>query len=204
MENQTCHPTLQGPYQYPDHSQSYHDSANEDHISDDHVNDYIHQLFAAAHEQPPLSNDAAQHSNETVLTDEGNSTADSLSNRANSHIPSPAALLNPRASTKRPASESDSAREDLSDSPGGQVSLVERLHNVHARTASPAKRFRTGDDQDLKQQPPKPTVQSGSTLSLQRHNGTKQQGDSPTPTAVHSESIDLTMSKSCRLLRSAR
>lgn len=61
----------------------------------------------------------------------------------------PAALLNPKSAPKRPASstgeETERGRADPTIS--GQVSLVERLHNVQERTASPAKRVKTADEQ---------------------------------------------------------
>jgi hypothetical protein len=59
----------------------------------------------------------------------------------------PRALLNPKsAAAKRPASSGqDSERGRTEPTVTGQVSLVERLHNVQERTASPAKRVKTED-----------------------------------------------------------
>jgi hypothetical protein len=105
----------------------------------------------------------------------------------------PRALLNPKSMAKRPASEAESEVNRGRDDPtiAGQVSLVERLHNVHERTASPSKRARTDD------QRPKPRQQSniggGSTLKMQQH----APNQSPAPTSGPAGgAIDLTMSGS--------
>lgn len=66
----------------------------------------------------------------------------------------PAALLNPKSAPKRPASSNEELDRGRTDSTTvGQVSLVERLHNVQDRTASPAKRVKTTDDQQRKKAP---------------------------------------------------
>lgn len=98
----------------------------------------------------------------------------------------PRALLNPKSVPKRPAVEQEleRGREVESETPG-QVSLVERLHNVHERTASPAKRPRTDDEQKKK---PQSNIGSGGALAL-------QQNKSGQPTSTAGPSIDLTMSK---------
>ena len=103
----------------------------------------------------------------------------------------PRALLNPKSMAKRPASEAEPEANRGRDDPtiAGQVSLVERLHNVHERTTSPSKRARTDD------QRPKPRQQSnmggGSTLKMQQH----APNQSPAPTSgPASGAIDLTMS----------
>ncbi|KAH6245928.1 hypothetical protein HBI40_244630 [Parastagonospora nodorum] len=61
---------------------------------------------------------------------------------------SPTALLNPRSlASKRPAlSGSDLDRRRTDPTIASQISLVEQLHNVQERTASPAKRIKTDED----------------------------------------------------------
>ncbi|KAF2017965.1 hypothetical protein BU24DRAFT_344795 [Aaosphaeria arxii CBS 175.79] len=96
----------------------------------------------------------------------------------------PRALLNPKAPPKRPASDAapgDRGREGESE--GGQVSLVERLHNVQQRTASPAKRVRTDEL-------PKKTIPSSSNGASGGLDMTSMNGGNPTK----SSAIDLTMS----------
>lgn len=103
----------------------------------------------------------------------------------------PRALLNPTSGTpKRPASsggETDRSRIEPSNT--GQVSLVERLHNVQERTSSPAKRLKAGE---LHPSPPsRANFAAGSALGLQyQHN-------SPAATSPPQQkpAIDLTMSK---------
>lgn len=101
----------------------------------------------------------------------------------------PRALLNPKSPTaKRPASsggEPDRGRADPTIA--GQVSLVERLHNVQERTASPAKRVKT--EEERKRAPNRAAFGGGSALELQKPNSNNQ--------AVQAgPAIDLTMSKS--------
>lgn len=98
----------------------------------------------------------------------------------------PRALLNPKAKPKRPASDTESDRGRDGEAGSGQISLVERLHNVHERTASPSKRVKTQDDQ--KKQPPKVEVLSSGALDLKPKDG--EPNGQP-----QSASIDLTMSK---------
>jgi hypothetical protein len=99
----------------------------------------------------------------------------------------PRALLNPKSqAAKRPASsggEVDRGRTDPTIA--GQVALVERLHNVQERTASPAKRVKT--DEDRKKATNMASFGGGSALDLQsaRERPSVQQGPA----------IDLTMSK---------
>jgi hypothetical protein len=101
------------------------------------------------------------------------------------------ALLNPRSASKRPATDQEQqperGRED--SAAAGQVSLVERLHHVQERTASPAKRARTEDE------PKAPKSHSafahGSALDLNRNS------QQPPPT--QGTAIDLTMSTSLTL-----
>lgn len=102
----------------------------------------------------------------------------------------PRALLNPKATNpKRPASSgADSDRGRTEPSNAGQVSLVERLHNVQERTASPAKRVKTDDLQRKPQ--PRPNFVGGSALDLQTQNSPVAQPSPQRP------AIDLTMSKS--------
>jgi hypothetical protein len=103
----------------------------------------------------------------------------------------PRALLNPKsAASKRPASsggeEADRGRID--PTVAGQISLVERLHNVQERTASPAKRVKTEDPR--KQNVNRANFGGGSTLDLQNPNG-----QSRPPQPQQGPAIDLTMSK---------
>jgi hypothetical protein len=99
----------------------------------------------------------------------------------------PRALLNPRSPTfKRPASSGGEADRGRTDpTVAGQVSLVERLHNVQERTASPAKRLKT--EEDRKKATNGASFGGGSALDLQQRNG--QLPTQPGP------AIDLTMSK---------
>ena len=106
----------------------------------------------------------------------------------------PRSLLNPRSSTaKRPASsggEADHGRTDPTIA--GQVSLVERLHNVQERTVTPVKRVKTEDPRKLKGN--RPNVGGGggggSALDFQ-----SQPGQSSAPQPKPGPAIDLTMSK---------
>ena len=102
----------------------------------------------------------------------------------------PRSLLNPRSSSsKRPASsggEADHGRTDPTIA--GQVSLVERLHNVQERTAAPVKRVKTDDPH--KQKSSRPNVSGGSALDFQT-----QSGQPSTPQLQQRPAIDLTMSK---------
>ncbi|KAH5838070.1 hypothetical protein HBI88_096660 [Parastagonospora nodorum] len=61
---------------------------------------------------------------------------------------SPTALLNPQSlASKRPAlSSSDLNRRRTDPTIASQISLVEQLHNVQERTASPAKQIKTNED----------------------------------------------------------
>ena len=101
----------------------------------------------------------------------------------------PRALLNPRSvAPKRPATEQEHERGRESDAPG-QVSLVERLHNVHERTASPAKKVKTEDDHKKKTNS-HTSFGGGGALDL-----SKPQSEPATLIAQPGPSIDLTMSK---------
>lgn len=99
----------------------------------------------------------------------------------------PRALLNPKSpTTKRPASsggEPDRGRTDPTIA--GQVSLVERLHNVQERTASPAKRVKT--EEERKKSTSRSTFGGGSALDLPKQNGHVP--------VQHGPAIDLTMSE---------
>lgn len=102
----------------------------------------------------------------------------------------PRALLNPKSASKRPATEPEQERgretgngEQLS----GQVSLVERLHNVHERTASPAKKIKT--ENDRKKQNNSPASFGAGALDLKNPSNGHAQVPPPGPP------IDLTMSK---------
>lgn len=98
----------------------------------------------------------------------------------------PQDLLNPKSpASKRPAS-SGTDRGRVDPTIAGQVALVERLHNVYERTASPAKRLKTVEDE-----PKKKTAHShfggGGTLELAKPPGQP-------PALPAGPSIDLTMS----------
>lgn len=99
----------------------------------------------------------------------------------------PHALLDPRSiKSKRPASSGEDAERGRSDpSFAGQIGLVERLHNVQGRTASPAKRIRT--EESRKQAENAPSFSQGSSLDVQTPGG--QRSELP-----NSARIDLTMS----------
>jgi hypothetical protein len=105
------------------------------------------------------------------------------------HTPSynPAALLNPKAANaKRPASSGgDQDRGRAADHAfAGQVSLVERLHNVQERTSSPAKRVKT--DENRRKTANGSGFGGGSALELQNSNGN-------VPAPQSGPVIDLTM-----------
>lgn len=105
----------------------------------------------------------------------------------------PRALLNPRA-PKRPASDtqSDRGRDPEDQSQIGQVNLVERLHNVHYRADSPAKRAKTDGDVKSRQHTP---VQGGSTLQVNPPNwGSAPIPPPQVPQQLQPPPIDLTMS----------
>jgi hypothetical protein len=95
------------------------------------------------------------------------------------------ALLNPKSASKRPATEQEPERGREDAATTGQISLVERLHHVQGRTASPAKRAKT-EEEHKKSAKPTSTFGSGSALDLNQNN----QQLVPTQGA----SIDLTMS----------
>ncbi|KAH5166816.1 hypothetical protein HBH77_246540 [Parastagonospora nodorum] len=114
------------------------------------------------------------------LTGDLPGNADRVNNNNNNVAPtlqfSPTALLNPRSlASKRPASSSSDLNRGRTDlTIASQISLVEQLHNVQERTASPAKRIKTDEDR------------KNSSLELQK---TSSQAPSQT-----GPSIDLTMS----------
>lgn len=90
---------------------------------------------------------------------------------------------------KRPASEEVAADRGREEPPlPGQISLVERLHNVHERTASPSKRVKT-DDERAKSRP-HAAMGSGNALNLQTTSARPTPVSTPGPPP-----IDLTMSK---------
>lgn len=99
----------------------------------------------------------------------------------------PRALLNPMPG-KRPAEEADRGR---ANPPMGQVSLVERLHNVHERTASPAKRFKA--DNQRKNTSNGSNFGNGNALDLKQSNGQPPVAQAP---QTQGPAIDLTMSES--------
>ncbi|KAL5432753.1 hypothetical protein PMIN06_004428 [Paraphaeosphaeria minitans] len=102
----------------------------------------------------------------------------------------PRALLNPKSASKRPAAEQEPERgREPSSGEGlsGQVSLVERLHNVHERTASPAKKIKTDDDHHKKKSHSPASFGAGA-LDLKKPSNGQAQAPPPGP------AIDLTMS----------
>ncbi|KAH5891718.1 hypothetical protein HBI88_251420 [Parastagonospora nodorum] len=124
------------------------------------------------------------------LTGDLPGNADRVNNNNNNVAPtpqfSPTALLNPRSlASKRPAlSSSDLNRRRTNPTIAGQISLVEQLHNVQERTASPAKRIKTNEDR--KKSTHRQGFNGSSSLKLQK---TSSQAPSQT-----GPSIDLTMS----------
>jgi hypothetical protein len=137
--------------------------------------------------------DAATHNNNGTSASHANGSSAPHTPQA-SPAPrfDPRALLNPKvaAAAKRPASsggeEADRGRTD--PAVPGQISLVERLHNVQERTASPAKRVKTEDRR--KQNVNRANFGGGSALDLQNPNG-----QPPPPQPQQGPAIDLTMSK---------
>ncbi len=101
----------------------------------------------------------------------------------------PRALLNPKSGIpKRPASSGEGIDRGRPDPTiAGQVALVERLHNVQERTASPAKRIKTAEDEP-KRKVAHSTIGGGSALDLE-----KPIGQPPVPR--QGSAIDLTMSE---------
>lgn len=100
----------------------------------------------------------------------------------------PAALLNPKAAPKRPATTSEASSSSRSETASaGQVGLVERLHNVQERAASPAKRVKTADEQQKKKSSNGSQFAGSNSLDLK--NSTN--GGPAAPSQVH---LDLTMS----------
>lgn len=189
-------PTQETPHDPgPDQSNSALSGEPEQSHSHTQDDDFLSQLLSAAHkhehEPQPDPLDLAHRAEEAKLIEEGGNTAQRQDNRATATPPAydPASLLNPKLPVKRPARDSVSTEDNASDH--GQISLVERLHNVHQRTASPAKRART-DNEHQQKQLPKSSIQGGSTLNLQRENNTPSASIQSQSTA-----IDLTMSK-CR------
>lgn len=110
----------------------------------------------------------------------------------------PKALLNPKAATKRPASAEEGGESSNAGLAAGQVSLVERLHNVQERAASPAKRVKTAEEQRKKKNESGASFGRGSALDLGQNGGASldQNGGPPLPPAQ----VDLTMSTSASLL----
>ncbi len=99
----------------------------------------------------------------------------------------PSALLNPKSSSKRPAASESSSSSHTEPHSAGQISLVERLHNVQERAASPAKRVKTVEEQQRKKKTSN-SSQIGGGSSLDLNNGGQTTVPAPAP-------VDLTMSK---------
>ncbi|KAH6214781.1 hypothetical protein HBI15_135460 [Parastagonospora nodorum] len=106
------------------------------------------------------------------LTGDLPGNADRVNNNNNNVAPTPqfslTALLNPRLlASKRPASSSsDLNRGRTNPTIASQISLVEQLHNVQERTASPAKRIKT--NKDRKKSTHRQGFNSSSSLELQK------------------------------------
>lgn len=85
----------------------------------------------------------------------------------------PTALLNPKSVSKRPASSSEPSVDSRSETASAsQVSLVERLHNVQERAASPAKRVKTTEEQQRKKKSSNGSHFGGSSsLDLNSNSG---------------------------------
>jgi hypothetical protein len=139
----------------------------------------------------PIHQELTVHAPGDVATHQNNNGA---STNQTPHY-EPRALLNPNsANFKRPASSGgDADRGRPEPTIAGQVSLVERLHNVQERTASPAKRVKTGDPRN--QNGNHSNFSGGSALGLQNPNG-----QAPPPLPRQGPPIDLTMSKSLESL----
>lgn len=158
------------------------------------------QLASAAGEGNIIAGTSMDHksaSSGSGLTFKGASAPQQQGNTLALPAYDPRALLNPKAPPKRPASDASSDRggEDMAEL--GQIALVERLHNVNYRTASPAKRVKTDDGITSRQ--PTPTITGGSTLNIKPKGG-----EQPHPSRPASTAIDLTMSKFGAVNRLAR
>jgi hypothetical protein len=133
---------------------------------------------------PSLSGDASSRANNN---NNNNNNIDNNVSPVSSFSPfDPRALLNPKSqASKRPASSSGEADRGRPDPTiAGQVSLVERLHNVQERTASPVKRVKTEED---RKKTAMASFGGSSALNLQSAN---------TQSPAHAgPAIDLTMSK---------
>lgn len=102
----------------------------------------------------------------------------------------PASLLNPKSAPKRPAATSEGSVGSRSETASaGQVSLVERLHNVQERAASPAKRVKTGEQQQQQKKKSSNSSQFAGSNSLDLKNS--KSGGAALPTQNY---LDLTMS----------
>jgi hypothetical protein len=146
----------------------------------------------------PFTPTSASASDTSLIS---HASGDPVSQQTNHATPSaqsprfdPRALLNPTAppsTSKRPASSGEDADRGRTEiAPPGQVSLVERLHNVHERTASPAKRVKT-DEQ-------KKRASSGfgsGALDLGQGNGQHLQHSNGHHPVAKQTAVDLTMSK---------
>ncbi|KAF2109943.1 SNF2 family N-terminal domain-containing protein [Lophiotrema nucula] len=106
----------------------------------------------------------------------------------------PRLLLDPKGSRNRETASSNGIQKSQAtgkrpasaggeEANGGQISLVERLHNVHERTSSPSKRAKT-DEQHHKQKAR--GAPGGGGLDLQNNR--------PPPPLPQAPAIDLTMS----------
>lgn len=133
-------------------------------------------LHVQARLMADLSGDANPHVNNNTNT---------IASTAHHPQFDPSALLNPRSASKRPASSGGDADRGRADPTiAGQVSLVERLHNVQERTASPAKRVKT--EEERRKTARNSSFRGGSALDLQSSNRQAQAQPGP--------AIDLTMS----------
>lgn len=149
--------------------------------SQDHINDFN---YATAYDLLPDATLTANELTQPFLV--GQAAQQNQTPPATPRF-DPAALLNPKSTAKRPASTSENSESSRADPiSAGQVSLVERLHNVQERAASPAKRVKTTEEQQRKKKPSNGTsFGGGSALDLNEHGG------APVPPPAQ---VDLTIS----------
>jgi hypothetical protein len=153
------------------------------------ITNTLEETASTAFESPAGDRDQSQNESARRLMNQGESSQTPNSSGAPlQSLPTfdPRALLNPKAPTKRAAAEAESDRGRPEENGGGQVSLVERLHNVQQRTASPAKRIKT--EEENKKKPPKPSFSGGGILDMKPKN-------EPPDHQSQSTAIDLTMSE---------
>ncbi|ORY18600.1 SNF2 family N-terminal domain-domain-containing protein [Clohesyomyces aquaticus] len=99
----------------------------------------------------------------------------------------PRALLNPKSAAKRSAAEGGVDAGQEGAPVAGQMAFIERMHNVHERTASPSKRMRTEGESNQQKKPQSSMQGGGGALDLHSQNGQVQRPQT-------SVAIDLTLS----------